>query len=137
MFTRVIRYVYMALIWVFLAGLMFQIFLAGVGLFDKSAGFGAHAGLGWILHLVPVLLLVVGGLGRVGWRLIAWNGLLLLLVGVQPFLPGMRGSAPLLAALHPVNAVLIVVVTLALGLRVTTLVLGTPAVPRCGGIVPR
>jgi hypothetical protein len=112
----------MVLLWAFLAGLMYQVFLAGLGFFDKKAGFGGHGALGWTLHVVPVLLIVVGGLARVGWRLIGWNALLLLLVGVQPFLPGMRGSAPWLAALHPVNAVLIVLVTLALARRVTTFV---------------
>ena len=57
-----------------------------------------------------------------GWRLIGWNGLLLLLVGVQPFLPGARGSAPYIAALHPVNAVFIVLVNLELAKRATALV---------------
>ena len=121
MFIRATRYVYVALLWIYLAAILYQIFLAGVGLFG-TGGFKAHVGLGWTLHLGPVLLLIVGGLGRVGWRLIGWNALLLVLVGVQPFLPGARGSAPYIAALHPVNAVFIVLVNLELAKRATALV---------------
>jgi len=121
MFIRATRYVYVVLLWLYLAAILFQIFLAGLGFFG-TGGFGSHRDLGWTLHLGPLLLLIVAGLGQVGWRLIGWNGLLLLLVGVQPFLPGARGSAPYIAALHPVNAVFIVLVNLELAKRATALV---------------
>lgn len=122
MITRGIRFLYVGLIWVFLAGILFQVFLAGLGFFAPGASFEAHRNLGWTLHLGPVVLLIVGGLGRVGWRLIGWNALLFLLVGIQPFLPGLRGSAPVIAALHPLNVVFIVMVNFALARRATAFV---------------
>ena len=134
MFIRATRYVYVVLLWIYLAAILFQIFLAGVGFFG-TGGFGAHIGLGWTLHLGPVLLLIVGGLGRVGWRLIGWNLLLLLLVGVQPFLPSARGGAPYIAALHPVNAVFIAMVNLELARRATSFV-RVPTARRVAGPKP-
>jgi hypothetical protein len=58
------------------------------------------------------LILISAALSRVGrWR---WLVLLVFLVaaGIQPFLPAFRETNPSLAVLHPVNAVLLVGLTL-------------------------
>jgi hypothetical protein len=116
------RALYLGLVWIYLAAIVVQVFLAGVGLFGATHDFEPHRNLGWILHLGPVLLLVVAAVARVGARTIWWNVALLLTVGVQPFLPGLRNTAPLLAALHPVLALVIFWITLTIGLRTWRLV---------------
>jgi len=57
------------------------------------------------------------------------SGLLILLVGVQPFLPAMRDDLPFVAALHPVNALAIFAVGLVIALRSTTLARSATEVP--------
>lgn len=116
------RYVYLALVWIFLAGIVVQVFLAGLGLFGPDEDFAPHVGLGWTLHLAPVLLLIVAAVARVGRRIIWWNVALVLAVGIQPFLPEMRTDLPYAAALHPVNALIIFWLTLTIGLRAWRLV---------------
>jgi hypothetical protein len=55
---------------------------------------------------------LVGGFGR---RLIGLSALLLVLTIVQGLLPSLRTEVPWLAALHPVNALVLMGVTAAIG----------------------
>src|ERR1700730_7059819 len=64
------RAVYLGLVWIYLAGIVVQVFLAGVGLFGATHDFELPRNLGWILHLGPVLLLIVAAVARVGARTI-------------------------------------------------------------------
>ena len=98
------RYVYLVLAWLFVAGLVVQVFYAGMGIFGAS-DFEAHMGLGWMLHLVPLLILAAAALGRVGRRRILWAAALALTVFVVPIVVLSRDDAPTLAAFHPVLAV--------------------------------
>src|SRR4026209_2719923 len=91
--------------WLFVAAVVYQVFLAGVGLFVPGVDkFADHRAFGWMLHIAPLAgLLFAGGPhpgGAAGWR----GGLLLLRGGTQRFLPLMRNDMPFAAALHPVNA---------------------------------
>jgi hypothetical protein len=116
------RYLYLALVWIYLAGILFQVFLAGMGLFGTTRDFEPHAGLGWILHLVPVLLLIVAAVARVGKRLIWWNVALAVVQFVQPILALSRNDAPVVAAFHPVLALVIFWLALTIGLKAWRLV---------------
>jgi len=116
------RYTYLGLVWLFLVGIVVQVFLAGMGLFGVPRDFEAHIGLGWLLHLGPVLLLIAAAIAQVGRRIIWWNVALLLAVGIQPFLPAMKKDLPFAAALHPVNALIIFWLTLTIGLQAWRLV---------------
>jgi len=116
------RWLYLALVAVFLAGVGYQAYLAGMGLFGETRDFTAHVNLGWILHLSPILLLIVGAVARIGARLLWWNAALVVSVFVQPLLPGFRADAPWLAAFHPVNALVIFWLTISLGLRTWAMV---------------
>lgn len=109
-------YAYVGLIWLFLAALAFQVFLAGVGLFGSGADMEPHRGLGWFLHLPLPLILVAALVARVGRPTIWWVLALFLSGAVQPLLPGLRDTAPLLAALHPLNAVVLSLITVMLAL---------------------
>jgi hypothetical protein len=114
----VARYAYVGLVWLFLVGVVIQVFLAGLGLFSSDPrDIALHVNLGWVLHLWPILILIAAAFGRVGRPTLLWVGALVATVLVQPFLPGLAPTSALLAALHLVNALLIfwIAVKLALG----------------------
>jgi len=101
------RNVYVVVAWLFVAALVVQVFLAGLGVFDSAANFATHRDVGYTLELFPVVLLIVGLVGGMGRRL----SILAIVVFVQFILQSvfvaMRDSAPQIAALHPVNGFLI------------------------------
>ncbi len=88
---------------IFLAGLLLQFYLAGIALFGVGS-FVPHRMLGDALTVLAVLFPVLALVGRLGRKRIGLSLLLLLLTIVQIFLPSLRGSASVIAALHPVNA---------------------------------
>ena len=112
---RTARYAYAALAWLFVIGVAVQAFLAGIGLFSGDPrDWGTHIQLGWTLaHLVPLVWLLVAFVARVGRRTLIQVAVVFGLSAVQPFLPGLRDTNALLAALHPLNALLM----FGLGLR--------------------
>jgi len=122
------RYVYLGMVWIYLAAIAVQTFLAGIGMFGAGGDFELHRNLGYLLHLVPVLLVIVAVVGRVGSTTLWWTGALFVTVAVQPLLPGLRADMPLAAALHPVLALLIFWLTLTVGLRAWRLVRGPETV---------
>ena len=103
----VARSAHLVVAWVLVAGLVIQIFLAGLGVFRGPESFLTHRDFGYTLELLPIILLVLGmvaGLGRRAALLAAGIfGLFLL----QSVFVGLRADAPEVAALHPVNGFLI------------------------------
>ena len=116
------RYVYLALVWLYVAGILVQVFLAGMGLFGVQRDFAPHVGLGWLLHLVPVLLLIAAAVARVGSRLIWWNVALLVVQFVQPIFALARKDSPVVAAFHPVLALVVFWLAVTIGLKAWRLV---------------
>lgn len=109
-------YVYAALLWLFLAGLTVQIFLAGIGLAGLGSGdMEAHIGLGWTLHIVVLLVLVAALVARVGRPTIWWVLAYFIVGAIQPILATID-EMPLIAALHPLAAVLLTLITVKLAL---------------------
>jgi hypothetical protein len=116
--------------WLFVAAIVVQVFLAGVGLFVRGFDtFSYHRALGWLLHGGPLVVLLFAWAAHPGRTTMWLSGLLLLLVGIQPFLPAMRDDAPFVAALHPVNALAIFAVGLVIALRATSLTRNPSVVP--------
>ena len=115
--VRAARYAYVAVIWAFVAFLVTQIFFAGLGLFGHPPDMSLHDGFGWLVHILDLLLLIVALVARVGRPTIWWVLALFVTSAIQPFLPGLRGSAPLLAALHPLNAVLLTLIAVKLAME--------------------
>jgi hypothetical protein len=101
--VRAARVAYLVLSWAFVAGLLVQVFLIGMGIFGEPSMRQAHAGLGWILHLVPVAILAAAYFARAGSRHWQWALALAIVVFIFPILATMRESAAI-AALHPVGA---------------------------------
>jgi hypothetical protein len=103
----VARYAFTTLAWLFLACVVVQVFLAGMGVFAGSANFETHRGFGYLFGWLTLLMLVVALVGRLGRRWAGFAGVLLVLFALQSVFIAFRGSVPAAAALHPVNALAI------------------------------
>ena len=131
---RAVRIVFMWLERAFLAGLVLQLFFIGFGVFPRkgdSNPFGLHRSWGFILADIAVVLFLLAIAARLGWRTV----LLAFVVGLltflaQPLLVSARHKAPVVAALHPVDALLIFWLTLVLMRRASALVSSGAPAPR-------
>lgn len=125
MLTQGARNVWSILVWVVLVMLPIQFYLAGYGAFSFTHGttltrnndWGAHAAFGSIIGLVVILVLISGLLSRLPRQLTGMTVALFVLMIVQFLLGAVGDSAAVLAALHPVNALLITGLTMSLALR--------------------
>ncbi len=106
------RTIHLVVAWLFVAGLVIQVFLAGLGVFSGPTSFVTHRDVGYGLSVVPIVLLVAGVLGGLGRRLAVLAVLVFGLFILQSVFVAMRASAPSIAALHPVNGFLIVLLAL-------------------------
>lgn len=98
--------------WLFVAGLVWQVFLAGLGVFSSATSFATHRDVGYSLSLIPIVLLVAGLLGGLGRRLALIAVLEFVLFILQSVFVVMRTSAPAVAALHPLNGFLILLLAI-------------------------
>lgn len=106
--------------WLFVALVTLQVFLAGLGLFGAT-DMSLHRDVGYLVPLVALIVLIVGIVARAGARTNWLAGGLLLVSSVQTTLPYLREDLPFVAALHPVNALLIFWLGLAIARRATAL----------------
>jgi nicotinamide riboside transporter PnuC len=104
--VRGARYLYAALAWAFVAGVILQVFFIGLGLFVGPENLALHVNFGWLLHLGPLPILLAAALARAGRRRILQTAALAILVFFVPILAVFRTDAPLAAAFHPVGALL-------------------------------
>jgi hypothetical protein len=110
---KVLSGIFAALSWIVFAAVVTQFFFAGLGIFGAS-DFRAHRINGSLLVPASLVLLLIALIGRLGGVRIGLAGLLLVLTVVQNLL--VRGPS-LVAALHPLNAVAILLVSLDLARR--------------------
>jgi hypothetical protein len=99
------------LAWIIVGGLLVQFYLAGAALFGLTS-FQPHRTLGDALAAAILLLLVVALIARPGRRVLGMVAALTALVIIQITLPSLRSGLPWVAALHAVNAVALVGVTI-------------------------
>jgi hypothetical protein len=125
--VRGARFVYLVLAWTFLVALVVQVFFIGLGLFAGSENVALHVNLGWILHLAPILILAVAALARAGRRQILLALALAVTVFIVPILATLRADQPVLAALHPVGALLAFWLAILVAFGATRLVRGSDA----------
>jgi len=92
--------------WLYVASLLVQVFLVGMAIFNDPATFAIHVEFGQVvIGLMSLLLPILAWIGRLPFvRLSA--GVLLLYV-FQTSLPEVRASYPVVAALHPVFALVL------------------------------
>ena len=116
------RWAHLVSAWLFAAGVLLQGYLAGAALaqLGGSGDFDTHITVGYSLMGILALAVVVLALvGRFPRAQVGWSALLLVLYVVQTTLPSTRDTTPAIAALHPVNAMvmLILAVVVAVGAR--------------------
>jgi hypothetical protein len=100
------RYAYAILAWAFVAGIVLQVFFIGLGLFAGRENLELHVNLGWLLHLGPLPVLVAAALARAGRTRILQATTLTVVIFFVPILAAVRSDLPLVAAFHPVGALL-------------------------------
>jgi hypothetical protein len=107
------RITFAATSWLLVAGLVVQVFLAGLGVFDSPERFELHASFGFTLMALPLIMLLSGLAGAVGRRFVGLAGLMFGLFFLQSILVSLRDQSPAIAALHPLNGFLILFVSIA------------------------
>lgn len=111
------RFVYLVAAWLFVTGVLVQVFLAGMVVVALQMGWENHAGLGHMLGLPLLLMLLTVYLGRFPRSMKGMTWLLFLVYVVQAdVIIFMRDSLPIVSAFHPVLAL----VDFALGLKLAT-----------------
>ncbi len=108
------RTAHLVVAWVLVLGLLAQIFLAGLGVFRGPDSFPTHRDFGYMLELLPILLLVLGLVARLGRRQAILAAGIFGLFLLQSVFVGLRVSNPEVAALHPVNGFLITLLAIVL-----------------------
>ena len=133
--VRGARYAFSALAWAFVAGVVLQVFFIGLALFAGPENLELHVTLGWILHVVPILILTAAALARAGRTRILQVTALVVTVFFVPILALLRADAPVAAALHPVAALLAFWLAIVVAREATTLA-GAPDVDAVSPAVP-
>ena len=111
---RTISQIHQWLARIFLAGLLLQFYLASTAIFGAGS-FQPHRILGAALTMIVFLFPVLALAGRLGRQRIVLSILLVVLTIVQMMLPSLRGAAPWIAALHPVNALVLMGISARMG----------------------
>lgn len=100
--------------WLFAACVVVQVFLAGLGVFDDPAAFVTHREFGYLFGWLTLVVLVLAIVGRMGRRIVGGSLLLLVQFALQSVFVALRDSQPVIAALHPLNGMAILLVTIAI-----------------------
>lgn len=95
--------------WVWVAAIAIQVFLAGLAIpqLGGNGNFGTHQGFGYAMFFLGILLVVVAVLAKPGQRRILQAVGILLLYIVQTILPNLDPGLSIVAALHPLNAMIL------------------------------
>lgn len=104
---RFFRYALLGFAWLFLAAIVAQVYFAGLMLFGQEGGRALHEGSGYTLGSAAVLFLAFPALARAGTRTVVLGIVLAVITFFQPNLTFARDEWAPIAALHPVNALLI------------------------------
>lgn len=127
------RFGAMAFAWLFAAGVVIQIFLAGLSLFDTAERWQDHTDFGYMIGILLLPLVVLAVLGRSGRQVIGMTVVLVVLYFVQTTLPNVDASW--IAALHPLVAFALLGMSGQLGARLRGLAMAPEhATSREGGI---
>lgn len=122
---RVMRYSYAVLAWAFVSAIVLQVFFIGLGLFANSEFRMLHVNVGWILHLVPLVVLVAAAAAGAGRRGILLATAVAVLIWLVPILAAVRSTAPLLGAFHPLGAMVAFSLAIVVAREATNLAGGT------------
>ena len=119
-FTTGVRYVMVAVAWLFAVGVVVQIFLAGLGLFESAEFWVDHVDIGYAIGPLAYLLPILALIGRVGVPRFGHAMVVAVLYVVQTILPNLDFGY--VAALHPLNAFLLLGASTSLGTSTLALI---------------
>lgn len=127
--TDIARLAHVAAAWLFAAGVLVQGYLAGaaMGQLGGSGDFSVHLTVGYMLGILALAVPILAMVGRFPRSQVGWSALLLLLYIVQTSLPFARANSPAIAALHPANAMILLVLAVVVAVRARRLMTATPA----------
>jgi len=117
---RLARFGYLAAAWVFVASVIVQVFLAGMALLGGTPSFRTHVDFGYsAIWVVAILLPIFALVARLPRADIGLSFLLLGLYIPQCLLPPIAkaGGPGFIAALHPVNSLLLFALGVTIGRR--------------------
>jgi len=115
------RILYLSAAWLFPAAILIQVLLVGLSLFTGQAYWSTHRDVGHSLAVLPLLLVILTYLGRLprSEKLLIWLLFGVYLVQAEVF-AAIRDSVPLLAAFHPVLALVLFALAIIIALRAPT-----------------
>jgi len=126
------RVAYLLVAWLFVVCVVVQFFLAGLGVFESGARFETHRDFGYLFGWLAFFLPILALLARLPRRQFVGGSLLVLvLFFMQSVFVALRASVPIVAALHPLNGALILILGVVLAMRARRYV------PAPLGIAPR
>ena len=121
---KIARYIYVGVAWLELVSVVVPFFLAGMSLFVSRTYWSAHVDFGFGAELPLLALIIVGLLAWIPRRLTAWLVAMSVIHFVHISLPGLKDDLPIVAAFHPVTALLLTWVTYKHARMATQLLLG-------------
>jgi hypothetical protein len=95
---------------VFAALILVQVFLAGLGVFSNPSSFITHREFGYLIGWFTLVILILAVAGRMGRRIVGLAVVGLVQMALQSVFILVRTQMPAVAALHPVNGVLLLLV---------------------------
>lgn len=126
-----LRRIFLILSWLFVAGVVFQVFLAGLGVFNINVGlsslvgsrspYAIHVQFGYLLGFLALILFLIALFSKFPKPIARLSGLLILLNALQSVLIWFGEKTPILSAFHPVNAIAIFLVGLSIAKRISPL----------------
>ena len=115
MTRSIARTVNLVATWLLVVGAVLQVFLAGLGVFDDESAFMTHRDFGYMLELLPIVMLIAAIVGRMGRMYVGGAALLFVQFMLQSVFVVLRTDMPVVAALHPLNGFLILFIAVTLG----------------------
>ena len=118
MVVKWIRILYLIIAWLFPVAILVQVLFVGLSLFTSQTYWDAHIGLGHTIGILPILLVILGYLGRLPRRtiILTWLALGTYLIQAEVF-AAIRADVPLFAAFHPVLALVLFALALMIALQ--------------------
>ena len=90
----------MALAWLFMIFVFIQFFLGGLIVFAGEDS-GPHETVGYpVLHILPILMIVMAVVGKMGKKLIGMTVALLVLIFIQPIWAALETDSEWINAIH-------------------------------------
>lgn len=109
--STIVPWLFLVVSAIFLLCVVVQLFLAGLGVFDGYRNFETHREFGYSFGWLTLVMLVLALVGRLPRRQVLVVVGIILAFALQSVLIALRADMPTVAALHPLNGVLVLLLT--------------------------